>query len=657
MAATSSNYNAGYNSGTISQVNNYNPNIANYVEIQVGASDPALKELYTHIAAGAMHNSAARRDAPKCHPETRKAVQENIFGWISHREEEGEPPQLLWLTGPAGTGKTAIMGTISETLEKSGQLAASFYFASYTGLIETTSKDRFVTTLAYQLQRHDSLKEQISRSMLSTLQADPALIKTNLKTQMEELVLRPLRNSSTPRRSRNAAPPLVILVDGVDECGEGVNRSNENDQIEVLYALLQALLDPAFPCKIIVASRPENWIRRFFTEAAAGHFTEIFLDNKFNPDKDIDLFLKSKFAELSRQYNFAPSSWPRQEDIQTLVSNASGQFIYPATVIRFIDSHGQPPKKQLEVVLSATPPKDRASPFAVLDALYIAVLNSSPSPSETVLWLKAHQRLVADPSPSVWTINYLFESCEGQAQLLFGLPSLVFTQSYSAADSSWYGNRLAVPLSSIPNPSWCSTYSFYHKSFLDFLDSPERSGAAFPDVANERVVQWIWMKRSYPLFVSASWKSWGMSIGEEAGIYRYCGKKYFPSAIPLLGIRDAQLLCCKCVIFCKPCSSWFIPIAARIARVSRDVNDGERRFWNRRAAYSLDGLGKSFCLTDSASSALKVTSQLLVRPGDPSAIDIMGRPPWRVGVARYRWGRSAGKERRCWWLFNMACGT
>ncbi|KAJ3508396.1 hypothetical protein NMY22_g16631 [Coprinellus aureogranulatus] len=126
MAGTTSNFNAGYNSGTISQVNNHNHNTLNvssvngHVEIQVGASDRALKELYEHIAPGAMHNSAARYDAPKCHPETRKAVKENIFGWISDRDEGGGPQQLLWLTGPAGAGKTAIMGTIADELEQRG---------------------------------------------------------------------------------------------------------------------------------------------------------------------------------------------------------------------------------------------------------------------------------------------------------------------------------------------------------------------------------------------------------------------------------------------------------------------------------------------------------------------------------------------------------
>ncbi|KAJ3527850.1 hypothetical protein NMY22_g9629 [Coprinellus aureogranulatus] len=332
---------------------NISAGIYNRHEIQ---SVDSLRELYSHVAAGAMHNSKDRVDAPKCHPETRKAVQQNVFSWI----DDGEPGQLLWLTGPAGSGKTAIMGSVCDKLKETEQLAATFYFTAYTGGLERKSKDGFITTLAYQLQAHPKLHGCLLEGMLSTIRRDPAIFRMGLKAQMEALILQHLRTTQgTTNSSCRWGTPLVVIVDGVDECGldryDDPHRSRQKDQIEVLATLLAAVLDSSFPCRIIVASRPETWIRRFFTGTAAGHFTEIFLDDTFNPDKDIELFLKSKFAELSRQYNFAPSTWPREEDIQTLVSNASGQFIYPAIVIRFIDSHGQPPKKQLDIVLSATP--------------------------------------------------------------------------------------------------------------------------------------------------------------------------------------------------------------------------------------------------------------------------------------------------------------
>ncbi|TEB27828.1 hypothetical protein FA13DRAFT_1599064, partial [Coprinellus micaceus] len=71
--------------------------------------------LLKHVARGTVHDSAERGpDAPKCHPETRVAVQNDIMSWIEHGERENTPKRVLWLSGPTGSGKTAIAGTIAD---------------------------------------------------------------------------------------------------------------------------------------------------------------------------------------------------------------------------------------------------------------------------------------------------------------------------------------------------------------------------------------------------------------------------------------------------------------------------------------------------------------------------------------------------------------
>jgi hypothetical protein len=444
-----------------------------------------------------MHNSAARVDAPKCHEHTRKAVQDDIFSWMSH----GSPDEILWLTGPAGAGKSAIMGTVCDKLKQSDQLLATFFFAAYLG---RTSKQSFVTTLAYQLQRHPRTRDSMSQAMLTAICHDPAVFQMSLEEQLEILILQPLRSSRsrTPYRS---GLPMAIIIDGVDECGEATygdsGRSRQDDQNEVLSVLLQAINEPAFPFRIIIASRPETWIRRFFTDVGTRAVTEIFLDNKYSPDDDIRLFLKSKFADICRRYGLDPSTWPSDETISQLVRDASGQFIYVATVLRFIDTPGTLPQTQLEIVLRIKP-QDTSNPFSVLDALYTSILRSSPSPEDTVLWLKAlhrFQRKLPNPKPSAWTMDRLFESRAGQAHMLMGLPSLVYipVKRYSGepieeVDSEYYGTRLAVLTSFIPNVSWSAAYTFYHKSFIDYLEDGLRCGAAFPGIGSREVERWIW---------------------------------------------------------------------------------------------------------------------------------------------------------------------
>ncbi|TEB33606.1 hypothetical protein FA13DRAFT_162268 [Coprinellus micaceus] len=472
---------------------------SNSVEVHAGVyqeirgDDTTLKELYTHISP------AARGDAPKCHPETRKAVQQNIFSWMSGGSKGAaskSTEDILWLTGPAGTGKTAIMGTVSDKLQKRQELAATFYFSSYKGIAETMSKRRLVTTLAYQLAVHPHLTDTLLSPILSTIRKNPALFDLNLTQQLETLILQPLRASRG-----NLGPtstPMVILIDGVDECGEvgdmNANRSRQEDQIEVLSVLRQAINDPAFPFRVIVASRPETWIRRFFTDSATGKVTEIFLDNKYNPDNDIRLFLKSKFAELCRRYGLDPSTWPSEQAIAKLVEDASGQFIYVATVLRYIDTPGTSPHRRLDVVLKLKP-QSKSNPFAVLDALYTSILQSSPGPEATVLWLKAvkYFREMSEFRHSAWTVNRLLESHVGQAKTLLGnLPSLVHTPDYEGGhlvDSRRYGEdvRVKVLPTAICGVGWSTCYAFYHKSFLDYLEDDSRCGAAFPGVDGHRV--------------------------------------------------------------------------------------------------------------------------------------------------------------------------
>ncbi|KAF9259867.1 kinase-like protein [Marasmius fiardii PR-910] len=46
-----------------------------------------------------------------------------------------------------------------------------------------------------------------------------------------------------------------------------------------------------------------------------------------------------------------PNPWPTQADLETLVDRSSGQFIYPATILKFIDDKHSHPCEQLQLIL------------------------------------------------------------------------------------------------------------------------------------------------------------------------------------------------------------------------------------------------------------------------------------------------------------------
>ncbi|TEB25121.1 hypothetical protein FA13DRAFT_1185354 [Coprinellus micaceus] len=70
--------------------------VYNHIEDWGSANlDASVKELYSHVAVGALHDSSERCDAPKCHFETRVAVQNDIFGWITGGGTEPQPKRVL----------------------------------------------------------------------------------------------------------------------------------------------------------------------------------------------------------------------------------------------------------------------------------------------------------------------------------------------------------------------------------------------------------------------------------------------------------------------------------------------------------------------------------------------------------------------------------
>ncbi|KAJ3529066.1 hypothetical protein NMY22_g9148 [Coprinellus aureogranulatus] len=219
------------------------------------ASSDAFKHLHNNIADDALHNSDERCDAPKCHPETRKAVQEDIRGWIGHGDDGvEEPKKILWLTGPAGSGKTAIAGSMAEACDDEEILAGSFFFSSFAGLDSRRTKRCLIATLTYCILQHDSL-QPLRGSILSAIDRDPSIFRKSLIGQCKTLLLKPFQVTSGQLEPLSL--PRVIIIDGLDEVeapgsrqleAREARRANEKEQVEILSALLQAdLQNPHFP--------------------------------------------------------------------------------------------------------------------------------------------------------------------------------------------------------------------------------------------------------------------------------------------------------------------------------------------------------------------------------------------------------------------------
>ncbi|KAJ2929195.1 hypothetical protein H1R20_g7898, partial [Candolleomyces eurysporus] len=466
--------------------------IDNFQVFSGHSSANPLEKLEGRIAAGATHDSAERCDAPKCHPETRVAVQDDLYGWILDEKSEN-PRKMKWVTGPAGCGKTAVMGSLADRCATNGLLGATFFFASWSTSIGRRRKTAFVTTIAHQLALH---REDLQTAISTAIEKSPGIFEKNLSVQMETLVLAPLRK--VVRQSDGPGLRGAIIIDGVDECeaeqyydttSTGLPgkpaRTNAQDQLEILQVLQAASSDPSFPFRILIASRPERVFREFFDpERNPTPFApKLDLNEDHNADKDITLFLEAQFNLIRRRYNLPPS-WPPPGTIETLVENASGQFIYAATIIRVLDTdHPESPNALLEAILKMGA-KVNSNPLKQLDMLYSHILESSPDPLLSVRWIRAIELLGGSRESCTFNINMLLRmDPEGNdaEHLLGNLHSLI----------------------QIPHPSdqMTTKYDFYHKSLFDFLYDPDRCGKLHLDSDQDDVFMWDRLVRACIMLV------------------------------------------------------------------------------------------------------------------------------------------------------------
>src|ERR1700678_2203585 len=89
-----------------------------------------------------------------------------------------------------------------------------------------------------------------------------------------------------------------------------------------------------------------------------------------------EIFLRdgfTKFWAKNSILSHVKQPWPDQGIIDLLVQRSSGQFIYAATVLKFVGADFCNPTKQLALILKRDP-----SAFSDLDTLYTQILSVYP---------------------------------------------------------------------------------------------------------------------------------------------------------------------------------------------------------------------------------------------------------------------------------------
>jgi hypothetical protein len=282
-------------------------------------------------------------------PGTRKSTLAKAAQWIS----SGSEP-VLWVFGIAGTGKSSVMSSLLEILDNHTTRMAAFIRFDRA---QFSDASLFVRALAYQLAAFDSrLGHAISKAFLDR----PQIINNSqLSAQFDVLIRQPLQKYP----ELNNEGPIVVLVDGLDEC---INNDMRKQMLDLLLNFNTSFKRLPF-LRIIISSRPEEDILLAFLGCA--HIHPFRLDTT-SPETiaDIEFFITNKLSE-SQNTEFQ-ALCEDANAVSKLSTRASGLFIWASIVVAFILAL---PHKRLRLVLDTDIP---SSALGALDTLYRTALSS-----------------------------------------------------------------------------------------------------------------------------------------------------------------------------------------------------------------------------------------------------------------------------------------
>ncbi|KDQ59660.1 hypothetical protein JAAARDRAFT_95738, partial [Jaapia argillacea MUCL 33604] len=273
----------------------------------------------------------------ECQEGSRDEVIDLILDWAT---EENTPP-ILWLHGPAGSGKSTIALTvcskfaIKDKLRDAPpprrQLAASWFFSRDANCTTTRG---FFTTIAYHLAQS---QEFLRGDLEKTLKNDPTIVHQNRKVQLTKLILDQIRPWAESLRR-----PIIVVVDALDECTD----EDAQNLVEVLVDSFQG--DRHLPIRFILTSRNDYapMEGQYHLNSEMIRMVDLW---KYNAHASIRRFFDVELGKVERRRRhligaFRP--WPSRSQLNTLTEKADGLFIYASTLVAFVgDNQGRPDQK------------------------------------------------------------------------------------------------------------------------------------------------------------------------------------------------------------------------------------------------------------------------------------------------------------------------
>ncbi|KAJ8597149.1 hypothetical protein M405DRAFT_780480 [Rhizopogon salebrosus TDB-379] len=383
-----------------------------------------------------------------CLTGTREDILSRIRSWIDTTGRDVQ--RVLWLSGTAGKGKSAIAHTIAEWFYERSGTGACFCFDSTRGA--DRHHEKIFTTIARDLADRDPV---IRRALASAVHDNELRRTKDIKRQWKKLILGPV-----DAVSKVIDAPVLIIIDALDESGD----ANFRQQVLCLLASPPTELPANF--RVLVTSRP---LKDIHDSLPASRVLCLSLDDDISPksaESDIQHYISGRLGNMCDVFSEA--------DFQMLAQKADGLFEWARLACEYIqhtNTVGRGSKSRFEAVVSQAAGKETpVKGTRLLDDMYRCVLGEI---------LPEEDREEAIP---------LF--CSVMGQILASqepLPKAALTamrSHFPRMDSRYTVDDVIGPMGSLVTGTGDSQTPIrpLHASFYDFLTDKSRSDKFFIDV-------------------------------------------------------------------------------------------------------------------------------------------------------------------------------
>ncbi|KIK42083.1 hypothetical protein CY34DRAFT_12587 [Suillus luteus UH-Slu-Lm8-n1] len=431
---------------------NFRDNLTREVTIHVLYTEETLE-----LSSMTYADGAGLDTRKQCLEGTRTEILSQITEWVNSTGDN--VPCVLWLSGPAGKGKSAIAHTIAKSFEDMGGLGSCYCFDRQREA--DRRHEKIFSTIARDLADRDP---EMRRALADAVKTASSLKKTaDIAQQWQKLLIEPLEKSS-----RSSGEPIVIAIDALDESGEIETRK------DLLRILAGKHPNPAIPkitdlpgnFRFIVTSRPHDDIEDQF--CGVQHIRQMSMDD-----------IPTAFAQRDiRAYVSKELEGPNFQDREfaVLAEKADGLFEWARLACGYIkESHaGLSSMECYQAVVSSDPAKRSALLHGMYRLILKDIMPGDTSPHSQELRLTALARF-----------RSVMEQILGTAEPL-PLASLNAMRNHFPEKEDKFDVMLMVKymgslLSGTTNAD--SPIRPLHASFRDFLTDEGSSGEFFIDLS------------------------------------------------------------------------------------------------------------------------------------------------------------------------------